>query len=335
MKRIVCAPLILILTLAGSASGQEPVSKRGTTAAPFLEFAVGSRAVGMGKAFTAIANDATAMYWNVAGLEQLPSNEVSFSYMNWIADMDFIYAGLVIKAGSAGTFGLSVTSLSTPEMLVRTVDQPEGLGWRFDAADMAFGLSYAKHLTDRFTFGGSFKYIQRRIWHMEATAIAADFGILYSLPWQGMKIGMSITNFGSKLQMQGVDAVVPTDIDPTMAGNNGTVLAQLRTKEWALPLTFRFGLGYEAISSPDHKVTVATDYLHPNNNEESANVGMEYEFRETLSLRAGYQSLFMQDSEEGLTIGVGLKQSGISFDYAYSALVHLGTVHQFSVRIVF
>lgn len=335
MKRIVSVPLMLILTLAGSAPGQEPVSKRGTTAAPFLEFAVGSRAVGMGKAYTAIANDATAMYWNVAGLEQLPSNQVSFSYMNWIADMDFIYAGLVIKAGSAGSFGVSVTSLSTPEMLVRTVDQPEGLGWRFDAADLAIGLSYAKNLTDRFTFGGSFKYIQRRIWHMEASAIAADFGILYSLPWQGAKIGMAITNFGSKLQMQGVDAVVQTDIDPTMAGNNGTVLSQLRTKEWALPLTFRFGLGYEAISSSEHKVTLAADYLHPNNNEESVNMGMEYEFYETLMLRAGYQTLFMKESEEGLTMGVGLKKSGISFDYAFSTLVHLGNVHQFSVNIVF
>jgi hypothetical protein len=255
--------------------------------------------------------------------------------MNWIADMDFIYAGLVIKAGSAGTFGVSVTSLSTPEMLVRTVDQPEGLGWRFDAADMAIGLSYAKNLTDRFTFGGSFKYIQRRIWHMEANAIAADFGILYSLPWRGARIGMSITNFGSKLQMQGVDAVVPTDIDPTMAGNNGTVLAQLRTKEWALPLTFRFGVGYDVIKSANHKVVVAADYLHPNNNEESANVGIEYGFHETLTLRAGYQSLFMQDAEEGLTLGLGLNQSGIGFDYAYSAFVHLGNVHQFSVRIVF
>jgi len=326
---------MLILVLAGSASGQGPVSKRGTTAAPFLEFAVGSRAVGMGKAYTGIANDATAMSWNVAGLEQLPSNEVCFNYMNWIAGMDFIYAGLVIKAGSAGTFGVSVTSLSTTEMLVRTVDQPEGLGWRFDAADIAIGLSYAKNLTDRFTFCGSFKYIQRRIWHMEASAIAADFGILYSLPVRGMKVGMSITNFGSKLQMQGIDAVVQTDIDPTMAGNNGTVLSQLRTKEWALPLMFRFGLGYDVVSTEDHQVVVAADYLHPNNNNESANVGIEYGFRETLMLRAGYQSLFLTDSEEGLSLGVGLKRSGISIDYAYTSLVHLGNVNQFSVRIVF
>ena len=335
MKRTVHVLPLLSLLIVGSASGGDPISKRGTTAAPFLEFGVGPRAVGMGKAFTAIANDATAMYWNVAGLDLLTENEVSFSYMDWIADMDLMYAALVLKAGSAGTFGLSITSLSTPEMLVRTVEQPEGLGWRFDAADLAVGVSYAKTLTDRFTFGGSFKYIQRRIWHMEATAIAADFGILYSLPMQGMKVGMSITNFGSKLQMQGIDAVVATDVDPTMAGNNGAVLSHLRTKEWALPLSFRFGMAYDLIVSAEHTVMVAADYLHPNNNEESANVGVEYVFLETLSLRAGYQSLFMKESEEGLSMGIGLIQSGIGCDYSYGTLEHLGNVHQFAVRILF
>jgi len=146
MKRTVHVLPLLSLLIVGSASGGDPISKRGTTAAPFLEFGVGPRAVGMGKAFTAIANDATAMYWNVAGLDLLTENEVSFSYMDWIADMDLMYAALVLKAGSAGTFGLSITSLSTPEMLVRTVEQPEGLGWRFDAADLAVGVSYAKTL---------------------------------------------------------------------------------------------------------------------------------------------------------------------------------------------
>ena len=103
----------------------------------FLEFGVGPRAVGMGKAFTAIANDATAMYWNVAGLDLLTENEVSFSYMDWIADMDLMYAALVLKAGSAGTFGLSITSAGllnrstrpSPSKSTAYFAQLEGMNW--------------------------------------------------------------------------------------------------------------------------------------------------------------------------------------------------------------
>ncbi|MGB2870154.1 MAG: PorV/PorQ family protein [Bacteroidota bacterium] len=335
MKRIVLATLIVLLIASQFAPAGNPVSKRGTTAAPFLEFGVGPRAVGMGEAFTAVANDASAMYWNPAGMERLSMGEVAFSYMNWVADMDFMYAGVVFKAGSTGSFGISLTSLSTPEMLVRTVDQPEGLGSRFDAADLALGVSYAKYLTDRFSFGSTFKYIQRRIWHMEASAVALDFGVLYSLPVNGMKLGISISNMGSKLQMRGSDLTVSTDTDPLKEGNTTAVMTELRTKEWSLPLLFRFGIAYDLVESESHTLTIASDYLHPNDNTESVNVGLEYTFENLLTLRGGYQSLFMDESEKGLTLGVGLKQGGVGVDYSYSALQNLGYVQQFSAKIQF
>jgi hypothetical protein len=334
MRRTVFSILIVMLFIYGTTQASD-VSKRGTSAAPFLQFGVGGRATGMGKAFTAIADDPSSLYWNPAGMERLSSNSISFSYLKWIETMDFIHAGIVFKTNSIGSFGLSVTSLSTEEMLVRTVQEPEGLGWRFDAADMAIGLSYAKDLTDRFSFGGTFKYIQRRIWHMEASAIAADFGILYSLPWDGMKLGISLTNFGSKLQMQGVDQVKSIDIDPNMAGNNSAVLTQLRTKEWALPILFRFGLSYELIKSSSNNVIIAMDVLHPNDNDESVNVGLEYGYSDFVKFRVGYQSLFLVNAEEGLSCGVGLTQGGIGIDYSYNAMEHLGYVNQFTVQLSF
>ena len=334
MRRSVSIILVITLFTYGTTSAGE-VSKRGTTAAPFLQFGVGGRATGMGKAYTAIADDPSSLYWNPAGMERLSSSSISFSYMNWIADMSFIHAGIVLKTNSIGSFGLSVTSLSTEEMLVRTVQEPEGLGWRFDAADMAIGVSYAKDLTDRFSFGGTFKYIQRRIWHMEASAIAADFGILYSLPWQGMKLGISITNFGSKLQMQGIDQVKSIDIDPNMAGNNSAVMAQLRPKEWALPLLFRLGLSYELIKSSSHDVILAMDVLHPNDNDESVNVGLEYSYSDVLMLRVGYQAIFLESAEEGLTCGFGIETGRVGFDYSYNAMKHLGYVNQFTIQLAF
>lgn len=335
MKRVVVIGLLMSFTGALAPSAAQGVSKRGTTAAPFLEIAAGPRAIGMGGAFTAVANDVSTLSWNPAGIDCFEGNAVGFSYAKWIASMDFAYAGAVLHVSGVGSFGVSVTSLSTPEMEVRTLEYPEGLGTRFDAADIAMGVSYARMLTDRFAFGGTFKYIQRRIWHMSADAIAADFGILYTLPWERMKFGMSITNFGSKLQITGVDANVLTDIDPTRAGNNTSVLAQLQTKQWALPFTLRFGLSLEALRFDENRLTIAADYRHPNSNDESVGLGAEYNFNNLVSLRAGYSSLFIPDSEEGLTVGLGLSYGGVTVDISHMTMRHLGSVQQFGAAIVF
>jgi hypothetical protein len=335
MKRVFCIGLLLALCVVTLERAVASVTKRGTTAAPFLEIAVGPRAVAMGGAFTAVANDGASLYWNPAGIDRFARDEVGFNYSQWIAGMDFMYAGAVLHVQDVGSFGVSVTSLATQEMEVRTVDYPEGLGTRFDAADIAIGASYARALTDRFSFGATFKYIQRRIWHMDASAIAADFGILYTLPWNRARLGMTITNFGSKLKMSGVDADVLTDVDPSMAGNNTSVLAQLRTKEWALPFTLRFGVSVDVLRSEQNDVIIAADYEHPNSNDESVNVGAEYCFNKLLSLRAGYQSFLVPDTEEGLTLGIGVQYGGIAIDYSYMDMVHLGYVQQFGARINF
>jgi len=311
------------------------VSKVGTTAAPFLQIGVGSRAAALGEAYTAVANEAASLYWNPAGIDFFSSNEVQFNYSDWLADMKFLNAIAVLHLEGFGSFGLSVTSLSTPEMVVRTVDYPEGIGSRFDAADIALGLSYSKKLTDRFAFGATFKYINRRIWNMNANAIAMDFGIIYKLPIENMQLGMSILNFGSKLQIQGSDAMVYSDIAEDVIGNNTQILSQLMTKEWALPLSLRFGLSYKVIDVEQHQLLLASDYIHPNDNFSSINLGGEYGFLNHFFVRVGYKSLMLDNAEDGLTYGGGIKYAFFGIDYSYVKMKHLKYVQQFSLKISF
>ena len=126
-----------------------------------------------------------------------------------------------------------------------------------------------------------------------------------------------------------------TDIDPTTQGNTTSVLSQLRTKEWALPFTLRFGVAYEVVRSEQNSVTVTGDYKHPNSDNESLNGGIEYSFNHLLFLRAGYQNLLVRDSEEGLTLGIGLEYGQIAVDYSYMGMRHLGYVQQFGARLRF
>jgi hypothetical protein len=144
--------LIFILLINSLSMGSSKrLTNVGTTAAPFLEVGVGSRAIGMGGAFVGVANDVSALYWNPAGISRITSPEAVFEKVEWLADISFNYIGAVIPFGRWGTAGFFLDAMTVPKMAVRTVDYPEGTGEMFDASSIAFGLSYSYALTDRFS----------------------------------------------------------------------------------------------------------------------------------------------------------------------------------------
>ncbi len=319
------------------------VSKTGTAAAPFLEIAVGARAVGMGGAFASLANDPTALYWNAAGSAALQQNEVVAIHTNWIAQTKFDFAALVLPLGNFGTLGMSFTSLSMDDMKVRTVEKPEGTGEFFSAGDVAAGISYARHLTDRFTIGFTAKYIQQTIWHESANAFAIDVGTIFRTDFVGgLTIGASLSNFGTSMKMSGRDTREFGRIDPTKLGSNERIPSNIELDSWDLPLVLQFGVSTSPLKTDSYRWTVAVDALHPSDDYESVNIGTEFAFQDFLFLRGGYQSLFLDQAEGGLSFGVGLASnmlfSGntlIKFDYAFRDMGRLDNVHVFSIGVRF
>lgn len=316
------------------------VSKKGTTAASFLEIGVGGRALAMGSAFVALADDPTTIYWNVAGLAKLGQHGVSFTHNDWIADTKFDFIVASFKLGRYGTLGLSFTNFSVGDMQVRTVDEPEGTGQLFGGNDVAVSLGYAMNLTDRFSIGLATKFIQQSIWDMSARALAVDVGVHYRLPFEGFTLGAVMTNFGSDMKMSGDNTLVLHDPDPSTAGNNGRIPADLQTESWSLPLNFQVGIAYEAVRSELHRLNLAVDALHPNNNYESLNLGAEYVFNGFLALRGGYKSLFLEDSEEAYTWGLGVQKEfmgnvKVIIDFAYADFGRLENSKKFSFAIEF
>jgi opacity protein-like surface antigen len=316
------------------------VSKVGTTAAPFLEIEVGSRAIGMGGAFVAIANDATAIYWNPAGIARLPRSEAILIHTNWLVGTNFDFVGVVVPMGYLGSIAVNVISLSTDEMEVRTVQRPEGTGEKFSYGDLSAGLSYAKNLTDRFSIGVNAKYISQRIWHMKAKGIAFDIGTLFKTRFNGMVIGMTISNFGASLKLEGRDVFVNYDEAPQFGGSNDRIPASKLTDKFPLPLLFRVGVAMDILKSGSSRLTIAADAAHPNNNTEYINTGMEYVFNKNLALRFGYKNLFTLDTEEGFTAGFGTKLKlpggvALKIDYAYQDFGRLQNAQRFSLGLEF
>lgn len=333
--------IILVAFFSSSLHSQKTdVSKRGTTAAPFLSIAQGARAVGMGGAFVGLADDPSAMYWNPAGIADLNGVSVMVEHTNWIADLQYEFLGATVSTGSFGTLGLNVTVSSVGDMKVTTVDQQDGTGEVFSVTDLAVGLSYGLKLTDNFAIGFNPKVVYQQIWKMSASAFAIDLGVKYRTPFPGVTLGMSVSNFGSKMQMQGENSLVLYDPDPATSGNNGHIPAYLSTNSWELPLNFRVGLAYDVPIGDLGTMILAADAMHPNDNYESVNLGVEYLFQDFLFLRAGRKSLFQQDSEEGLTLGFGVKQFLVgnlqfSVDYAYQDFGRLKYVQKLGLGVRF
>jgi len=336
--------MMLILAIFSSSSFAQlfrSTSKVGTTAAQFLKIGAGARAIGMGGAYTALGKDVYSVYWNPAGISQSnSSNEVTFNHANWIAEITYDFAAGTINLGDFGMISASFTSLQVPEDKVRTFDKPEGDGRTWDAGSVAFGVGYAKNLTDRFSIGFQAKYIRETIWNSGAQGFAFDIGTLYRTPFNDLMIGASISNFGTKMQLDGRDIRYNDDPNDNLDTGPNNVPALYKMDEFDLPLTFRIGLAMDVINTRYFKFSAAVDAVHPNDNTEYMNVGGEFSYDDLLFVRVGYKSLFKDNSEEGLTYGGGIKYPLISnmsiyINYSFADFGRLENVQFFDIGLIF
>ena len=333
--------IITIMVFTNAMSHAQEVKKVGTAAAAFLRIPVGARGTSMGGAFVSIANDPSALFWNPGGLPRMQQYALAVDHSPWLPGLSFNFVGLVLPIGSIGTMGLSVAALTTEEMLVTTPDRPLGTGETFDAGSYVVSLAYGRYLTDRFSIGGTFKYITERIMNSSATAIAFDIGTIYDTPFSGIRLGVSISNFGTKMQMNGEDLNVRVDIAPDQKGNNQSVVGRLKTDKFDLPLIMRVGLSWDVFEKAGHRLTLAVDGLNPNDNGQSVNVGGEYGvFNDLLMLRCGFNELFLEEREKGFTAGAGINfkmqgSLGLSANYGYQNFIHLGGMSRFTLILTF
>lgn len=341
---------MILLVISGSVQAQKPF-RVGTTAATFLEIGFGEGSA-MGDASVAMTGCLSSIYWNPAGLAFMEKSEAMFMHQPWIVDINTAFAGVGLVLPGVGTLGLSVFHTGYGDMKVTTLSKPRGTGEMFSANDISFSFSYSRRLVQWFSFGVNAKYISSQIWHTNATALALDLGVIVKTHFfsptgrreDGMNIGMSISNYGSRMKYDGMDLMRPIDILPDAEGNYKDVPGQFRVPGYELPLIFRVGVAFFPVVIGNQRLTVLLDALHPNNNSESINLGGQYSIRMPgigdFYIRSGYKALFMDESEYGPTFGAGMvfwlrKQMGLKFNYAYRSIGILGNIHSYGFSILF
>ncbi len=310
---------VLLAFSAGVASAQ---TKTGTTVGQFMLIEPGARIAAMGNAGVAVLDPVQGVYYNPGALGALEKPFVQFTHSFWLADIRVDYVSLAIPTANAGKFFASVTTLSSGDMDVRTVEHPEGTGERFSADDLGLSVAYARDVTHRFTAGVQANFVQETIWHSSMRTMTFGFGTLYRLTEGGIQLGASLTNFGTNGRFNGRDLSIQFDADPSRNGDNGSLPGQQTTDNFPVPIKFRVGLSFPHQMSASSKLLFVIDAQHPSDNSENLNLGWEWTWRDALSIRAGYQDLYQRDSELAGTAGVGFRSSfgdrQFSVDYAWA-----------------
>ncbi len=314
------------LALAGLVSALSGFTRVGTTAAPFLKIGVGGRACGMGEAFIAVADDATALYWNPAGIAQCRGVSLSAGYNLWFAGIHHGFTGAVFKPSKYDALGAFAVYLNSGRIEVTTAEEPEGTGLYYTHSDLALGLSYSRYLSTRFSFGATLKYIQENVGAEHASAAALDLGSLYDTGWKDLRIGMVLKNFGGKMRLDGRDLYTTFDPYPGYGGNPDAE-GRLSTDGWALPVLFKIGVSLRPFTPA---LLLAVDGIHFYDASEQLRMGLEYDLSH-LFLRAGYK---LNADEGGMSFGAGFRAGGqreVRLDYAAQDYGRLGLVHRVSI----
>ena len=285
LKIILSAFLVLIISLPRQIF---PQSETGTTIGQFLKIEPSSRSAAMGTAGAALYGEASSVFFNPASLGRITSNDAQFTFNKWLADITYNYAIAVLKIEGVGNFSLQYTALNSGEIDVRTVEQPLGTGEKYSVTDFAIGLGYGFMLTDRVSAGIVANYINETIWHSSLSGFALNFGIQYQIIENGPTIGASVSNFGPYSSYNGRDLYLNYDADPKKYGDNNMLPAEYRTDSYSWPTIFRVGFAYPISFDESNSLLIAADAIHPNDNNESINIGGELKLLDHL-LDCNYQ----------------------------------------------
>lgn len=295
--------------------------RAGISALTFLKIDPSVRSAGMAGAHLTLTGDVFATYYNPAALAEEENLSIGVSNTFWVAGVNHAYfSGM--KPTKIGNFALSLTSLSSGAMERRTEFQPGGTGEYFYATNTAIGISYAKRLTDFFSWGGTFRYVNETLAEFSAHTVVLDLGFLYRTDVKDLSFAVAIQSFGGNSRLSG--DYVPAGLNPQ----------DINLESYPAPVVFKMAVSMVPWKTDDKSLTTVVQLNHPNDNAENIRLGAEFEYRKLLFLRAGYK-INVRDQVYP-TFGLGLRtrmgRHPLHFDYAVDPTRFLGWIHRVGLR---
>lgn len=339
MKRMIHLGLLAVLVagLGMPTPTDAKLKKVAQSGLKFLSNPVGARGASLGGASMAVMEDASAIFWNPAGLARLSSRSSAIvDYTSGIADINYFAGALAYNAEDYGVFGVHALVMDYGDFERTELDASQnvvrGLG-TFSPTAFALGVSYARTMTDRFGFGANLKWARLDLGTVSTkrsitedvksvdhvmNQVVFDVGVMYYTQIRGIRFGASFRNFAREKKFV--------------------------VEEFSPPLELKFGWAVDVIDllslhglGPNHAFTFMSDFQHSRDFSTRLHYGGEYWYRNTLALRGGYKSNY---DEEDFTFGAGLRfhlqeNYAVGFDYGFNDFGVFQEVHKVSLVLDF
>jgi hypothetical protein len=286
-------------------------SKAGSAGLQFLKVGVGARETALGEAVSGLVNDANSVFWNPAGIAHIQKREAIVSHNMWLVDSKH-NAAVIAYPFDFFTAALSAVTLDINPFEETTALQPDGTGRMVNAGDLLIGLSLARRFTDRLSIGIQIKYVQEKMDDYTLNNVLFDIGAIYNTGFRNLRLGFALQHFGPDMN--------------------------LVNQEFRTPLLFRVSAVDEIIETQGFKLTAAAELVHPTDNVEWVNLGLELTLLEFIDLRGGYR--FSNDIGKA-SFGIGIRPPAVAdinlkIDYSYvPSETVFSDIQRFTVGIAF
>ena len=314
MKKFLTATVLSLFSI-GWLSAQTVIGKYG---GEFLSIGVGGRALGMGSAQVAVAQDVTAGYWNPAGLAEVNYPQIALMHEEHFGSLvNYNYAGVAIPYAQNMSFAFTAIRLSIdgiPDTRNALVDMTTGQVIydinnpnaridpdkvkEFSDTDWAFYFSFAQRRSKEFLWGANLKIIRRDIAEASALGLGFDIGAIY-FPTNKLRLGVNFTDVTTTLVSWSTgrnELITPTA--RIGAGYSIELLGGVFTP--ALDLDMRF----------ENRRFASTFNIGPISFD--AKAGVEFNYKNIFAVRGGYNDV------KQFTIGVGIKLPKLNIDYSFA-----------------
>jgi len=327
------------------------IAGQGSAGAKFLQINATTRGSANGGALVARPGLIDALSYNPATAATLTGSNYVIHHSNYFVDMSFDYMSFTYNVPSIGTFSVGLLGLLSGDIEETTELQPLGTGRTFTANDFAGFLSFARSMTDKFSGGGTIKYVMQNIDKLTASGIAFDMGAIYNVGlFYDLTIGFSIKNFGGDMNYKGENLQESIQLSDNIFEEED-VRIEVVSENYSLPISFDLG---SSISIPVRSKDKLISSLAVHNIADQAeffSIGLEYSLGELMYFVLGHGNLngmFNNNATElelngnmrGFTGGFGINLRPVFntrswLSYSFEDHKYFAPIHSFEITIAF